>query len=821
MTSLARRILPRVILPTMLAGGLFGALDVFWAFEASEDAAQRDLVEAGRVAAELLEAEAEQAWLLADTLLGQENLENHFLLAMAGMADDAENERLELEAMAQQVFGLGHGLHQLDLFRGDGARFLAIEEGARTLRPLDASQESWWPRDVGVWHAHLDGDSLDFVRRMTLASELDDVVVRLLVDRDGFGRSGLDFAEAGREGLRFELHGLGGETWYTTGAEPVEGPLQVQVPLDTLDAFLLVQLDPALVVREVLAQKLVVASLLLVLCASLVLVLWTSLRATVLQPLRSMMALLDRLAGGEVLGEPLPAHHAELSRLDAALRETLAKQQASADQLVQLNLGLERRVAERTTELEAMRDEALAASTAKSQFLANMSHEIRTPMNGVIGMAEILSSTELEGEQRSYVETIRRSGEALLGVINDILDFSKIEAGKLEVEEVDHDLHGCVHDVAELLAEQAQTKGLELLCDVAPQVPTHVVGDPVRLRQILLNLLGNGIKFTTEGTVQLRARVAGVDEDAADVTWNTGESLELEFEVIDSGIGISDEAKGRIFDSFSQADASTTRQYGGTGLGLTITRRLVELMGGELGVESELGEGSRFHFRLPVTVSAQCGQVYEQVVERMEGKRFLVVDDLASNRRILQRQLQAAGIEVVQADSGLAAIQAVNEELAAGRRLDVAILDQQMPHMSGLELSRRLRPMLQEWGTPMVLLSSVQDRSEDPDAPLDLRFTKPARPSVLLTGIDGLLRGGGGEPRAASAAAPAGEACDTEFSGDLLLVEDNRVNQLVAKKLLGDLGFTVHLAENGQEAVDAVLGELQPWLGEAEVPATA
>jgi signal transduction histidine kinase len=344
----------------------------------------------------------------------------------------------------------------------------------------------------------------------------------------------------------------------------------------------------------------------------------------------------------------------------------------------------------RTAELVRARDAAEAASQAKSEFLANMSHEIRTPMNAILGMADLLAETPLTGEQQEYVGIFRRSGDTLLTLIDDILDLSKVEAGRLTLEAARFDLHGLVEDTVEVLAARAHAKGLELTCEVGPDVPAWVSGDPQRLRQVLLNLLGNAVKFTASGEVGLR-----VERDPSDATL-AGTLLvppaTVRFSVRDTGIGIPADKLESVFGAFTQVDASTTRRYGGTGLGLAIVERLVSLMGGRIAVASTPGQGATFAFSIPFEPAAVGSDLAQDgPAAELAGSRVLVVDDNATNRLLLMRLLAAHGAAVSEADGGEAGLAALRAARCAGRPYDLLLLDQQMPAVDGFHLVARLR----------------------------------------------------------------------------------------------------------------------------------
>ncbi|MDX8398901.1 MAG: response regulator [Gallionellaceae bacterium] len=595
-------------------------------------------------------------------------------------------------------------------------------------------------------------------------------------------------------------------SWRAPGKVVVSSALQVQKPLfkslDTGDVKLLGTLTIASSearlwhhLKGVFVSIALAGSALLL---SLGFVLWMLVHRLAVIPLSRFSSQVMELTEG-VSGRPIDlgeSNVSEIITLQQGFNKLMQQIGESHARIAEQNAGLEQKVIERTRDLETSNHKAEEATRAKSMFLANMSHEIRTPMNAILGMTHLAMRTDLTLKQRGYLSKIDNAAKSLLGIINDILDFSKIEAGKLELESATFFLEDVLANLADIVGLKAEQKGIEIVFSVAAETPRYLIGDSLRLGQILINLVNNAVKFTSTGEI-----LVAVAPDEVGL-----QTVRLRFLVQDTGVGMTQEQVAALFQSFSQADASTTRQYGGTGLGLAISKQLSELMGGDIWVESEFGKGSQFSFTATLGIARETLSSQASIrLDELRGKRMLVVDDCDTAREVLSTMLLAHNFTVRSADSGEAALSALRAASANGEPFDLVLMDWRMPGIDGIETARRIKADSVLSQTPAILMVTAFGREEvvhlANDAELDGFLLKPVNESTLIDSIVNIFCEQPSIEVYRSHNSEQGVTSDHLAGSKVLLVEDNEINRELATELLADLGIIVEIAVNGREGV--------------------
>jgi len=596
------------------------------------------------------------------------------------------------------------------------------------------------------------------------------------------------------------------------------GVLRLGFSLDLLNQEIVnSQKESSRQIRDMITRLLITAGIFMLVGACIVL--FVSERLS--RPLLHLTRLANALAQGDFsVSDNVKKIHTggEIGMLTTAFTQMAGNLKISYDKLEDYSRTLEQKVVHRTSELAEARDQAIAADKSKSEFLSMMSHEIRTPMNAIIGMTRLALQTDLTAKQQDYLTKVQVSSRALLGIINDILDFSKIEAGKLELETIVFNLDDVLNDLSSLMSDKAEEKGLYIHFISADDVPVDLIGDPLRLGQVLLNLVSNAIKFTSHGDVVIRVALAEGAEQAKQT-----EQVMLEFSIKDTGIGLTAEQIGGLFQSFSQADKSTTRKYGGTGLGLAICKRMVDMMNGDIKVHSKIGKGSTFTFTAVFGVLQGAGQKSALSRDVFRNVKALVVDSNATSRDALSLYLETLFFQVSQAESGEQAIQLL-ESASSETPYRLVLMDWNLPKMDGISVARHIKDNLKTTCIPHIIMMTVHSKEDivlrTQDLNLDGFLIKPVQPSALFNAVAGAFHH---NPLVEYPAAQTSrirvedEKLHQIKGARLLLVEDNQINQQIAKETLEHEGFEVIIATNGRDAVrkirknhfDAVLMDLQ------------
>ena len=654
-------------------------------------------------ASELLEYRVDELNKILSGVLSQDAVAKYFEYRKLGQHSQAEQMRASIENSGKRLFLLTPNLQSIELYDSEGERFLSVADRTPDREPENVSDLEWYnDARTELFSVSCVGGGFARISRMeSLLTSNESVTGSIIVDIGRIAEPIFGFSTKGTEGIRARLECQHDQLVFGLGTGRVTGErIRNVAPQPFCGGELIFEQsrESALAgAKRSEGRGLVIAVLTLFV---LLIMVWAGLRKIVLQPASRLLEVIQAFERGEELPSKPSEEDLgdELAKLDVAFRGAIECERRSSNSLLELNQTLEGRVTERTQELAQARDQALAASRTKSAFLANMSHEIRTPMNGVIGMLDLLMTTELNGEQNEFADTARSSAGSLLAVINDVLDFSKIEAGRLDLEQREFVPAKTIDEVFHLLSIAALQKGLVLTSEIPQELSRSYIGDSTRLRQVLTNLVSNAIKFTARGQIKIGAQI---QEESKTETI-------VYFEVTDSGIGVPLENQAAIFDVFSQADNSTTRKFGGTGLGLSICKNLVELMGGEIGVDSKPGEFSKFWFTIcfsrelatdaaAATTSTTMAELAadSEYLHRTtpglfslpsESRRLLLAEDNPVNQLVATRTLERLGYEVSVAENGLQALKFLREET-----FGLVLMDCQMPELDGYQTTATIR----------------------------------------------------------------------------------------------------------------------------------